>query len=88
MGTIYIYPYYIYIVYIKYIDRVYFVYMYVYIYMCVLKKIVCRNDYDYGKLWENQMIVNGCCSSENHRTIAGECFQQAVELMTVEFMCS
>ena len=27
------------------------------------------------------MIVNGCCSSENHRTIAGECFQ-AVELMT------
>ena len=83
MGTIYIYTYNIY----KYIYRVY-IYMYIYIYICVYLKKNLHVQSDYGKLWENQMIVNGCCSSENHRTIAGECFQQAVELMTLEFMCS
>ena len=69
------------------------VYIYIlYIYVCVCVRVYQKKNLhvqnDYGKLCENQMIVTGCCSSENHRTIAGECFQQAVELMTLEFMCS
>ena len=74
MGTVYIY-----------------IYIYIILYMCVCACVSKKNLHvqnDYGKLCENQMIVTGCCSSENHRTIAGECFQQAVELMTLEFMCS